>query len=272
MESLSEHSPEEEWEVESILKERTKKTKDKKTGRILQVKEYLVKWIGYDDPTWEPEENLENCQEILKDFLLSQIMKKLKADSKAEKKKEEKDKDERPIYKKKKVFNNKKRSCPDTPGNITDDEQEKSSSTVCTSISKSHDIRNKKKKMEKVDAEEIKEIDLNYDIEIEKKEKPKSEEKKNKEDVGDIVIIDDKDVIKDFSGIKVKKINYMKIPENPNDGISFNIKFKREGKTFIETFNTKNDTIPNECLAKYYEMFIRENFKGCYFSKEMLFE
>ena len=271
MESLSEHSAEEEWEVEKILKERTKKTKDKKTGRTMNTKEYLVKWIGYEDPTWEPEENLENCQEILKDFLLSQIMKKLKS----EKKKEEKDKDDHLIYQKKKIFNNKKRSCPDTPGNITDDDQEKSSSTVCNSISKSHDRENKKKKTEKVDDEKIIEIDLNYDIEIEKKEKPKSEEKRNKEEMLDIVIKnekDEKDVIKDFSGIKVKKINYMKIPENPNDGISFNIKFKKQGKTFIENFNTKNDSIPNECLAKYYEMFIRENFKGCTFSKEMLFE
>ena len=64
----------------------------------------------------------------------------------------------------------------------------------------------------------------------------------------------------------------MKIPENPNDGIKFNIKFKKKGKTFIETFNTKNDNIPNECLAQYYEMFIHENFKGCVFSKEMLFD
>ena len=85
MESLSEPSVDEEWEVESILKERTKKTKDKKTGRIKHVKEYLVKWLGYKDPTWEPEENLENCQELLKDFLLSQIMKKLKSSKKPEK-------------------------------------------------------------------------------------------------------------------------------------------------------------------------------------------
>ena len=169
----------------------------------------------------------------------------------------------------------KRQRWPDTPGNITDDDQEKSSSTVCNSISKSHDRENKKKKTEKVDDEKIIEIDLNYDIEIEKKEKPKSEEKRNKEEMLDIVIKDEKDekdVNKDFSGIKVKKINNMKIPENPNDGISFNIKFKKQGKTFIENFNTKNDSIPNECLAKYYEMFIRENFKGCTFSKEMIFE
>ena len=84
--SLEENSKEEEeWEVEKILKERSKRVKDKKTGRYVATKEYLVKWLGFDKPTWEPEENLENCQDILKDFLLSQIMKKLKAENKKNK-------------------------------------------------------------------------------------------------------------------------------------------------------------------------------------------
>ena len=290
MESLSEPSVDEEWEVESILKERTKKTKDKKTGRIKPVKEHLVKWLGYKDPTWEPEENLENCQELLKDFLLSQIMKKLKSSKKPEK--TENDSDECTPK-----LNNKKRKSPDTKNNITDDEQEKSVSTVSNSISKSHEGKNKKKKKEEIsnddndnnnkDKNDIKEIEMNYDIEIEKKEKPKTKDKSNKDnkvnkekfieniDVNTFTIKDECDVNKDnkdISGIKVIRINYMKIPENPNDGIEFNIKFKKKGKTFIETFNTKNDNIPNECLAQYYEMFIHENFKGCVFSKEMLFD
>ena len=280
MESLSEPSVEEEWEVETILKERTKKAKDKKTGRFKHVKEYLVKWLGYDNPTWEPEENLEHCQEILKDFLLSQIMKKLKSSKNPEK--IEDGSDERTPQESKK---NKKRKCPDTLNNITDDEQEKSSSTVSNSISKSHEGKNKKKKKEEIvddnNDNEIKEIDMNYDIEIEKKEKPKTKDNSNKEkfienvDSNTIKIKEENDVNKDnkdISGINVIRINYMKIPENPEDGIEFNIKFKKKGKTFIETFSTKNDNIPNECLAKYYEMFIHENFKGCVFSKEMLFD
>ena len=281
MEVLSEPSSEEEWEVETILKERSKKTKDKKTGRIMYVKEYLVKWKGYDEPTWEPEDNLEHCQEVLKDFLLSQIMKKLKSANNPEKNKDESEAGEPSVNKKNKILNNKKRQCPDTPTNITDDEQEKSSSTLSNSLSRSYDRKNKKKKKEEIDVNEVKEIDMNYDIEIEKKEKPKSKDNINKEkfieNTNDnyIIINDNKDAEennKDISGIKVLRINYMSIPENPEDGISFNIKFKKKGKTFIETFNTKNDIIPKECLAKYYEMFIRENFKGCVFSKEMLFE
>ena len=288
MESLSEQSVGEEWEVESIKKERTKKVKDKETGRTKYVKEYLVKWLGYEDPTWEPEENLENCQELLKDFLLSQIMKKLKSSKKPEKTEDESDECTPHLSKKNEILNNKKRKSPETPNNITDDEQEKSASTVSNSISKSHEWKNKKKKKKEIaddnDNDEIKEIDMNYDIEIEKKEKPKTKDNINKDkkekfldtiDGNTITIKDEKDVNednKDMNGINVIRINYMRIPENPEDGLEFNITFKKKGKTYIETFNTKKDNIPKECLAKYYEMFIHENFKGCVFSKEMLFD
>lgn len=51
----------EEYEVEKILKMRTRK------GRT----EYLIKWVGYDDGwnTWEPEENMGDCDEVMKEFL-----------------------------------------------------------------------------------------------------------------------------------------------------------------------------------------------------------
>lgn len=57
-----------EYEVENIIDIRTIKKKDIKTNKTYYVKEYLVKWLGYDEQTWEPESNLDNCQEILNDF------------------------------------------------------------------------------------------------------------------------------------------------------------------------------------------------------------
>ena len=68
---------EEEYEVEKILKVRNKK-KARKGKKMKFIKEYLIKWVGYDSPTWEPEENLENCQELLKDFLQEEDNKKNK--------------------------------------------------------------------------------------------------------------------------------------------------------------------------------------------------
>jgi Chromo (CHRromatin Organisation MOdifier) domain len=43
------------------------------------IKEYLVKWEGYrvSESTWEPEENLENSKEIIKDFEDRELAKKL---------------------------------------------------------------------------------------------------------------------------------------------------------------------------------------------------
>ena len=50
-----------EWEVDEILDDKVRYRK----------KQYLVKWKGFpiEESTWEPEENLENAQEILQDYL-----------------------------------------------------------------------------------------------------------------------------------------------------------------------------------------------------------
>jgi hypothetical protein len=49
-----------EYEVERILDERRRK------GR----KQYLVKWHGYDmnDSTWEPEENITNAPNVIREW------------------------------------------------------------------------------------------------------------------------------------------------------------------------------------------------------------
>ena len=46
------------YEVEAILDSRIKRNK-------LQ---YLVRWTGYDEKTWEPLKNLNGCEELLKEF------------------------------------------------------------------------------------------------------------------------------------------------------------------------------------------------------------
>jgi len=45
---------EEEWEVEEILDSR----------RIRGQLQYLVKWRGFADPMWEPEENLTEVEAV----------------------------------------------------------------------------------------------------------------------------------------------------------------------------------------------------------------
>ena len=59
-----------EWEVEKILGERNKDIKSsKKKGKRIK-REFLIKWKGFKKATWEPEKNLENCQELLKEYFI----------------------------------------------------------------------------------------------------------------------------------------------------------------------------------------------------------
>ena len=70
------------YEVEKILKR--KKSRNKEENYI-----YLVKWKDYDEPTWEPEINLNNCDMLLNDFLKNREKeKKLKRKNYLKKKKE----------------------------------------------------------------------------------------------------------------------------------------------------------------------------------------
>lgn len=280
MQSLSELSneenSEEEYEVEKILKERTIQGKDKKTGRVIKTKEYLVKWVGYNNPTWEPEENLENCQEILKDFLLYQIMKKLQKGKNVKSHSQEKNK--KVIERKRKRSDNS-----DNDGeNNSDEEKENETSTISNSVPRSVNLNknvnnNKKKKLSNNDDKEN-DIDINI-----KKEKGgyKSEE----EDEDEIVEVEESDkeqneIVKNedekgknnvHEGFKIKRIKSMIIPKDKNEGIKFNIMYEKEGKTFIDIFDAKNEEIPSEYLIEYYEKFICDNNKGFQYNEEMVF-
>ncbi|OWY91625.1 hypothetical protein PHMEG_00039715 [Phytophthora megakarya] len=63
--------PEDSWEpdrvageFEAILDDRTPMS----TSTERAVREFKVKWVGYDDPTWEPALNL-SCGGLLNDYL-----------------------------------------------------------------------------------------------------------------------------------------------------------------------------------------------------------
>lgn len=57
-----------EYEVENILDHKRKRKFNYETKKYYYIKEYLIKWAGYDEITWEPEENLQNCKELLNDY------------------------------------------------------------------------------------------------------------------------------------------------------------------------------------------------------------
>ena len=76
-EELEEDDEEEEYEVESIIDKKVVRGKTK----------YLVKWKGYEkdeDRTWEPKENLEGSEDLIKSFEADVDAKSKKVGSKFE--------------------------------------------------------------------------------------------------------------------------------------------------------------------------------------------
>ena len=57
----------EEWEIEWIVRHK-KQCGCQGTWQT----EYQVKWKGYEEMTWEPEENLEHSQDVIADYWNSQ--------------------------------------------------------------------------------------------------------------------------------------------------------------------------------------------------------
>ena len=70
MKRLDDTSTSQEFEVEQILSYRIKKVKGKYR------KEYLIKWKDYDEISWEPEQNLTHCQDLLNEYNKSQKLNK----------------------------------------------------------------------------------------------------------------------------------------------------------------------------------------------------
>ena len=243
MQSLSESNEDnsqEEYEVKKILRQRKIQKIDKKTGRVIEVTEYLVKWVGYKNPTWEPEENLEHCHDLLKEFLLSEIIKKLKEEN--NEKSHSKDKNKKLLKKKR---NNSDNSDND---DSSEEENDNDSSTNYYSMPRCVN-RNNKNKMKKLSLDED---DICED----------------EEDSNGIDMNEKEDNI----GIKIRSIKSMIIPNEKNAGIKFNINYEKGGKTFIDIFDAKSKEIPSEYLIKYYEKFICDNNKGFLYNEEMAFE
>ena len=67
-----------EYEVEQILTYRRKRKYIEESKKYFYIKEYLIKWTGYDETTWEPEDNLLHCQELLGEYWENLEKEKLK--------------------------------------------------------------------------------------------------------------------------------------------------------------------------------------------------
>ena len=98
------------------------------------------------------------------------------------------------------------------------------------------------------------------------------EEKNEKND--EKIVVEKEGITPDGKGVDiiVKKINLMKIPDDSDKGFVLNIKYKKNGKIYVDNFDTSKENVPSDKLVKYYESFIRKNFKGIEYEDEMSFE
>ncbi|KAE8970844.1 hypothetical protein PR003_g17730 [Phytophthora rubi] len=64
LDSWEPNHPSGKFEVEAILDDRTPLS----TSTNRAVREFKVKWVGYEEPTWEPAANL-SCGGLLYDYL-----------------------------------------------------------------------------------------------------------------------------------------------------------------------------------------------------------
>ena len=247
-----------------------------------------MKWVGYKTCTWEPEENLENCKELLNNFRLSKIEEKVNNKKKNEEKKPKKNKIKMGGTT---LYTEKKRISPDIE--ISDDLDIEPSTTISTSeknkIKKNGFSKNKKRKIfEKMkpnenikyeielkddDDEEIKEIKDN----IKNKVAYLKKKENNTNDIIEETLYINKNNNKNKTpgneiGYEILRINSMKVPNNPNEGITLNIIVKKNNQIIIDNFNTKTEEIPSDYLAKFYEKFIYENAPGFKYEREMSFD
>lgn len=351
--SLEDSVKEKEFEVEKIIRMRQRFKKDKKTKKLEKSREFLVKWKGYKKATWEPEENLENCQQLLVEFYNNKNMPR--------KKKQTKDFKSYQIYANHKP---KQRFRPNNSGLKSNKKLKRKNiqiedpSTFSNSYTNNFKAHFNKKDPNEIAIVEdkVEEVNMPYDIEIvdddneetkiaseskvkrEGKKEPKvfqitdldeekknvqyevyneapvnldkyehsvyldeedndikinqklenEENQKNKENKSKVLKYLEKKILRENNyeendkksvyseendnKFKVIGIYNMRVPSDNEKGIIVSIKYKKNNKIFLEEFNTQLEEVPSEYLARYYEMFICENFKGKTYSQELCFD
>ncbi len=291
MKDKEKESDNKEWEVEKIIAHRTRTVKNIKNKKLEQKKEYLLKWKGYENPTWEPEENLVNCQKLLKEYLKKTILDIQPISFRSEPTilpvKENiltyLNRSEKGISKKNIItLNGHKRGR--SLGHV---------SKKCPASMNSQNFQNlyndNNKNIEK-EAEKDREREKEKEKE---REKEKEEEEKSSEDnnisendfsePSSDSIQDNNQAypsngsndfntncsssIQDINNIRIIDVIGVKYPSKSTESIKYKVRYKYDGKIETKMIKKESNIISTEMMVRFYENIIGEFHKGEYIGK-----
>jgi len=292
MKDKEKDSDNKEWEVEKIILHRTRTVKNLKTKKLEQKKEYLLKWKGYENPTWEPEENLANCQKLLKEYLKKKTSDIQPISFRSEP-------TILPVKENILTYFNRSEKCI-SKKNITTLNGHKRgrslghASKKCPASFNSQSIQNifddNNKNIEK---EKEREIEKETDKEREKeKEKEKEEEEKSSDnnisenefsDPSSDSIQDKNQAypsngsndfntncsssIQDINNIRIIDVIGVKYPSKSTESIKYKVRYKYDGKIETKMIKKESNIISTEMMVRFYENIIGEFHKGEYIGK-----
>ena len=249
---MAEINVNQEWEVNSIINHRIRKIKNPITSRYEEIKEYLVKWENYVKPSWEPEENLEHCQQLLNEYKREKEEKQNDQKNKKETKKKiidylSENENYSSSNKKKKQANLRKSHRPvNNGGNLSPNIKSKN---IINNIN-----FNKEKNNDKT-------INLN-DLNSSSKETLESLNKTN---------YNSEEGRNELDELKILDVIGVIFPKNNSEAIKYKIiiqyKDKEETKIITKDNNEDNIIIPDNLLVKLYENIFGAYYKGRYVGK-----
>ena len=234
-----------EWEVEEIIDHRIRKIKNPKSSRYENRKEYLLKWKGFNNPSWEPEENLINCQQLLKEYL-RKVTEKEQNDYKNNSELKEKILDI--LTENGNSSSNKKITLLSHQKHPRSVYKEEKFAAVINSQNIINNIN--------IEKETNCHRTINFDnlctssLEILKSQaKTNCNSEKDSDELNNIKILD---------------VIGVRFPKNNSESIIYKLKMKINGKKETKMVKKENNMISNELLVKFYENTFWHYHKGEY--------
>lgn len=244
-----------EYEVEGIIDDRIKKVKIPRSSRYELRKEYLLKWKGFKNPSWEPEENLLNCQQLLKEYL---------------KKTTNNEHAPNIIPTNEQIMDclHQNKQVPKKSLNLLNHKRDRS---MGYSKKKYSALINSQNIINNINIEKIKEDNNNSDehISIEEFCAPAIDMPPVKKTINNqnnyFLSHNYNTSFLDIDNIKIIDVVGVRFPKNNSESVQYKVRMNINGKNEIKMIKKENNIISNDLLVTFYEKMFGYYHKGQYF-------